>query len=405
MDGRRPGPLRRRPELLGLLVLAGTVLVVYLSTVAIDGGGPLAFGRRYVALLPGDPIVQAGDSVQIAGEPVGEVRSVRLAAGRPRATFELDSGRVGAGARVHVGVTGLAGQVELDLDPGDISHPLPPGSVIPLADAAAGTPITDVLASFTAGTRAALARTLAVAGAGLADAAPPLGHTLSVLPDLLVRGTGLLRALQPGLGDLSRSLGDAAGAVDAPALGPLLSSGAALAAVSAARARAIATSVASAPGIEGQILATGPGAARLLGELATTARTLQPGVAALPGLLPRLADAEHHADGLDTLTRLAGQAAPVLSAASPVLAGLLPVAAAVAPSGGDAATLARVLVPYGSELIAAPEGFTKWGNVTVDEGTAAGHRAVRFTMILTCAHARDPYPAPGQASRDRSACR
>jgi len=67
--------------------------------------------------------------------------------------------------------------------------------------------------------------------------------------------------------------------------------------------------------------------------------------------------------------------------------------------------LSHYLVPYRTELVQAPAGFDRWGGFRYDAGQAAGHRAVRFSMVFTCAKARDPYPAPGQAHRDRQACR
>jgi hypothetical protein len=54
--------------------------------------------------------------------------------------------------------------------------------------------------------------------------------------------------------------------------------------------------------------------------------------------------------------------------------------------------------------VEAPLGFTRWGDFRYDFGKGAGHKAVRFSMVFTCAHARDPYPAPGAAGKERSPC-
>jgi hypothetical protein len=79
-------------------------------------------------------------------------------------------------------------------------------------------------------------------------------------------------------------------------------------------------------------------------------------------------------------------------------------ASGLAPLSAPVAEIASVLIPYRTELLQAPLGFTRWGNFTYDFGTGAGHRAVRFSMVMTCALARDPYPRPGAASHERSPC-
>jgi hypothetical protein len=59
---------------------------------------------------------------------------------------------------------------------------------------------------------------------------------------------------------------------------------------------------------------------------------------------------------------------------------------------------------YRDDLYRAPEAFTRWGANRYAFGMASGARAVRFAPVFTCHIARDPYPAPGTASRDRKAC-
>jgi hypothetical protein len=131
---------------------------------------------------------------------------------------------------------------------------------------------------------------------------------------------------------------------------------------------------------------------------------LAPGVQALGQAIPGLRTVEAHGAAITGLAGVARTAAPVLRALAPVAADLRGPAAGLTPFTDPVVELARALAPYGSELVQAPLGFSQWGGTTYDFGQAPGHRAVRFTMILTCGLARDPYPAPGQAAKDRKAC-
>jgi hypothetical protein len=94
----------------------------------------------------------------------------------------------------------------------------------------------------------------------------------------------------------------------------------------------------------------------------------------------------------------------VFSALIPALGELRGTASGLTPLTDPVTELANVLIPYRQELVQAPLGFTRWGNFTYDFGTGSGHRAVRFTMVFTCGLARDPYPKPGEAAKDRKPC-
>src|SRR3954471_12735828 len=86
----------RRHLALGLVVVSVVALVAYLSTVAVDGGGPLASRYLVRAALPAaGPLLRAGDGVLVAGQRAGVVRSV---APGPRVTLALDHGPVGRDA-------------------------------------------------------------------------------------------------------------------------------------------------------------------------------------------------------------------------------------------------------------------------------------------------------------------
>jgi hypothetical protein len=113
---------------------------------------------------------------------------------------------------------------------------------------------------------------------------------------------------------------------------------------------------------------------------------------------------ERDGASISGLAGVADAARPAFSAIAPALSELIGPASGLTPLSAPVATLARVLIPYRNELVQAPLGFTRWGAFKYDFGTGAGHRAVRFSMVFTCARARDAYPPPGAASRERRPC-
>ncbi|MEU2253595.1 MlaD family protein [Nocardia xishanensis] len=83
-----PGHGRRRELRLGLLGLAVVVALVAVSAVTYA----LPLGKKtYRADLPEAGSIKVGDSVRVAGIPVGAVRGLELLADRVRLTFTVDS--------------------------------------------------------------------------------------------------------------------------------------------------------------------------------------------------------------------------------------------------------------------------------------------------------------------------
>ena len=87
--------------------------------------------------------------------------------------------------------------------------------------------------------------------------------------------------------------------------------------------------------------------------------------------------------GVRALSDLAAAAAPVARAAGPGLARLEPATGTVPALADALEPLAAYVSRYPDDVIAGPHGFTTWGRFLYDDGQARGHRAVRFTMVLT----------------------
>lgn len=418
---------RSRELRLGLLVLAVIAVVGWLSTVAING---LPFTSPYtvrVALPANGPIVSRGDDVRVGGRRVGTVRAVDLGPGGRGAVakLELDEGKAGPGASAAVRLRGLAGAVYVELAPGDTSRPWASGTLVRKARGA--TQLTDVVASFDADARAALARTASGYGTGLAGRGLGLNRTLETLPDALEGITGPLRALTPPRPGAAPG-SDAAGAADATGgllteavdaagdlsdqlappgstqLRDVLPPSRATLTTLAANARPLDATLRAVPGVEAEAARTLPVADELLGGLRRTARELAPGITALDRALPSLRTVERRRAGLDSLSTLATQARPVVDRALPLVKQLAPVAGSIGAATAPLANASRYLAPYKEDLFEAPAGFTRWGDFKFSEGQASGARAVRFSLVLTCSLRANPYPAPSAAAKDRKPC-
>jgi ABC-type transporter Mla subunit MlaD len=389
---------------MGLVVIAATVVAGWLSIVAINGS-PFHHARTVAVELPAaGPIVKRGTEARIAGQRVGQVRSLELQAGRGRATVALDDGvKLGRGATATVRPRGLAGAVYVEVTPGDPRAALADGAVL-RSDAT--TQLSDVVAGFDRDSRAAVRRTLSAYGAGVAGRGPDLNATLGELPPTLERLTPELRAVR-SIGGVTSAADTVALAVAPPgdrALAESIPAAHEVVGVTAARASDLADAIAAMPPLERRADAVLPAASALLADAAPAAAELRPGVAALRAALPHLEAIERRPDELTALGELAARARPVLSRLRGPIGAALGPANALVPLIQPATTLAVKLAPYRRELRDGPLGFTKWGDFKYDFGTGAGHRAVRFSMILTCATARDPYPAPDQAPKERKSC-
>jgi phospholipid/cholesterol/gamma-HCH transport system substrate-binding protein len=401
----------RRQLWLGAAVVATVAVVAWLSTVAIDG---LPWSSPYtvrLVLAPGAPLLHPGDEVRIGGERVGQVESVALAPGastRAVATLSLSGGYdIGPGAAARIRPRGLAGAVYVDLLPGARAHPLRSGSLV---HAGAGVQLTDVISGFDADARRALAQTLTGYGTGLAGRGVEAGDAIDGAPDVLADATSVFTALTPRPGSLADAIGEArdvAGAL-APAgsttLAELVSGARRTLDATGQSAGAIAATIGALPATERTSAAVLPGADVLLARLGSAADALEPAVGAVTAALPGVQALERSAPSISALSEAAGAAGPAFSALTPALSELVGPASGLAPMSAPVAALAKALIPYRTELVQAPLGFTRWGNFAYDFGTGAGHRAVRFSMVFTCATARDPYPAPGAASRERRSC-
>jgi hypothetical protein len=267
-----------------------------------------------------------------------------------------------------------------------------------------------VIAGFDADARRALAQTLTGYGSGVAGRGVAAGHAIASAPSVLSDAISVMTAATPRPGALADAIGGASAVSDALApagsttLPQLVSAARRVLDATGAHAATLAATLAAVPGAERAGADVLPGAETLLSRLGSATDALEPGVSALTAALPGVRSLEGDGGSISELAATAGTARSALSAVRPAMSALIGPASGLTPMSAPIATLAKVLIPYRTELVQAPLGFTRWGNFTYGFGTGAGHRAVRFSMVFTCAKARDPYPSPGAASRERKPC-
>jgi ABC-type transporter Mla subunit MlaD len=370
----------------GLGVIAFAIVAAVVSTLAVNGLPFVSGGHRLTVALPAEaPLLKAGDEVRIAGQRVGTVKAVEP--GRARLDLDRDPGDR---RHARVRLRGMAGAVYVELTPGAPAT-------------AASVDLPHVISAFDASTRAALARTLRGAG-GLAGHGEDLNDTLKEAPPALEDLTPLMHAARPA-STLLRPADRVARALGDEDLGRLATGAARLGGPLADEADAVGAAIDAMPGLESRIAAVLPQADPVLEDATAAASDLRPAVAALARALPsarRLeVDSPKFADARSLLTI----ARPVIDRARGVVATDARWAAAtIGPIARPVGVLARAVVPYAFEIVDAPLGFDRWGGFRYDAGQGSGHKAVRFTMVFTCAKARDPYPAPGAAIKEREKC-
>ncbi|HET9720878.1 MAG TPA: MlaD family protein [Solirubrobacteraceae bacterium] len=395
----------------GLLVIAVMAFLSYLSIVAINGI-PFASYEHLRALLPASgPILSRGDDVLIAGQRVGEVRSVVPVSNGRLASMTINTGeRIGRDARAIIRLRGLAGATYLQILPGNPRRPAPANFTVPLARSSTNTQLTDVIAQFDRATRAAMSRTLEAYGPAIGGSGTSINLALAQLPSML-------EAIRPILGAFSPAPGALAGMVHVFDLttrglagqqpgdfGALLDSAARTLDAILSQRRALGRGIDELRPFSDAVQATLPLADPVLLDAAATARALDPTVSALDQALPGLSTLVGRSRQVAQLDVLARAADPVIAAARPALVRLWPAAASLSPLAIGIDPLAAYASRYAPDLLAAPTGFTTWGGFRYDQGQARGARAVRFAPIFTCSPGRDPYPMPGQALKERKPC-
>jgi len=399
--------LERRTLLLGLAIAGvGTVIVVFawLSTTGLPFQGRYPFT---VVLPASTPPIATGAQVRIAGKIAGSVTGVEPSPSTLRVNAYLYSSYspLGRGTTVHVGVLLGTTLVYLVISPGDYRHPLPAGTVIPESRVTLSSTLPQALETFDAATRAALARNITVIGEGWIGRGQQTNAAIADQRVDYTYGTPLLRAVVPIKGVLGRAI-NAAAAVSHAVLGLRPDDNAAGTTAAASFWQTLATgdragiATGRFSGAESQLLSTWPLANETIGAATRATSALEPLAQAIVAEDPDFIALFSAAPQLVDATRRFNRYAPgVLRSLIAILDELR------LPAEG-----LPLIVSYGSTFEAALNAYSNELQIAARQLAAVtsykfnGSTALRVTGTLGCAGGRDPYPAPGQAFKDRRAC-
>ena len=404
---RRVNALEQRTLALGLFV---TALGALIGLFAWASTGGVSFGGRYpfTVILPGTtPPLASGAQVRVAGKIAGAVTGTEPAPNTLRVNAYLNGGYapLGEGARIHVGVLLGTTLVYLTVSPGDVKHPLTPGSVIPESRVTLSSSLPQALEAFNAATRRALARNLTVIGDGWVGRGAQTNTAIGDQTRDYQLGTPLLRSLVPFKGALGALIAQSAPALTGLTgerpddIAALTSAAAVFWQTTAAHDRA-ARAVAAFPGAEQQLLQTLPPADAALTAATSAASEFEPLAVAIARVDPRFEGLFASGRALTDATRLFNAHAPaVLNSLSTVLTQLRQPAEslpALVPFGN---TVSDGLAAYAGDINALATNLAAVTSYKYD-----GETALRLTGTIGCVGGRDPYPKPGQAEKEGKAC-
>ena len=272
--------------------LFGAVIAIAAIVVAIVIATPSSGGYLVVAQLADADNLLVHGAVDIDGVPAGEVTKLEVTRQDiVLATFRLDKGAapIGAGASVAVRPTDLLGEHYADLNVGDLSHPQPSGTVIPLSRTSEAVELDDIFNQLNPNVSERLRLLLNEAGVALQGNGSNFNQLLSVLPSNL----GQTQALISQIGDQTRTVenlvaeGDrVAGSIHGadPQLADFVTQAAGSLSVLAGKRAQIGATLVNAPAAFSQLTNT-------LNQLTATAQQLAPAADALRSTAPPLTQA------------------------------------------------------------------------------------------------------------------
>jgi phospholipid/cholesterol/gamma-HCH transport system substrate-binding protein len=395
---------------LGLVIAAVGAVVVFVAAISVNG---VPFQNRYAfgVELPGaTPPLRAGAQVRVAGKIAGVVTAVEPGERTLHLEANLDPefAPLGRGARVHVAVLLGTSLTYLVVDLGDQRAPLPEGTTIPSSRVTLSSSLPQALETFDRATRASLARNFTVLGAGYAGHGEATNRAIADQRVAFSQSLPLLRATVPRRGIVRGAIDDAA-VVSGAVRGQRADDNGA----GTAAARQVVETLAThreaggrltdrLASVEQHMSATLPRTERAIAATTQMVRALTPGARALNASLPEFVALFSTSEDLrDSTRRFNRYAQPVLRRLGPILRVLLGPARALPALLTDAAEMGDIAGPYAPEWVKLGTNLAK----TTHYKYLGSQPAVRVSGAITCVAARNAYPAPGQAPKDRKACR
>ncbi|GAB3141354.1 MCE family protein [Amycolatopsis stemonae] len=404
---------------LGLVILALAGVVTYVSLTA-DQGLPGSSRTEVKAAFDDVGSLTAGADVRRNSVRIGRVASVDLVDGRPQVTMELDGTQaVYRNARAAIWDQSALSQKFVELLPGDASQPTLGDGVIPPSATEGSADISRLFDVFDQPTRDATTSAVRQLGTGMAGHSQDLHDLLGALPDLLGDTGVVSSAVSSREADLPALLASAdrlAGRFegrqkDVESLVSQLDQ--TLQAINVDDGKPLADTLKAAP----DLLKHGTAAAASLTQPLADARAavtdLRTGAKSLGNAIPDVRGVLREAPvQLQKVPGFASQATPAVDSLTQTFADLRPLVARLGDGLPALTSLLQTLAPYAPEI-----GDFAYHGGLVFAGHAGDRHYMRVELVLPglagltagvtplnalTPVARNPYPAPGQATQDRA---
>ena len=404
-----------RRFLVGLGAIGVSLVLVYLAFTANQGRLPGTPVTTVRAAFEDVGQLQAGSEVRQNGEIIGQVSAVDLVNGKPLVTMKLTGG-----ARVYRdGYAGIWDQSALaqkfvELRSGHLTSGPLGDAVLPLSQTESTHDLVSVLDVFDQPTRAALGSALRQLGGGLAGYGPGLHDFVATAPADLGDVSQLsatlvsVRTDLPGLLRTSDRLSSRFTGREAQITELLAQTDQTLRALQVDAGKPLGDTVAKLPGTLVAVRGALDDAQSPLADLASATGDLRSGARAVGDSTPDVRGVFREApDPLGRVPGVAHDAKPAVDDLRHTFDDARPFAAKLAAGLSSAEEPLRVLAPYApdigtfafdiSNLITNHDGWEHRLRLGVGGPTAV---SVLGNQIKD---ANNPYPAPGQAIRDRDA--
>lgn len=338
-----------------------------------------------------------GQPVNVAGVRVGQVAGVDVVDGRARVTMELQRNRT---PRLYENATAVLepitplNDMQIALDPGrPPARPLADGATLPVGRTRPPVPLSDLLSTLDADTRAYLGSLIAGLDGGTRGRAPDLRRVLLALGPTTKQFGDISRALAQRRRELARLVSNLATVTRAASrddqLAGVVAAGEQTLGALAAQDRPLRRAIAQLPGTMAVTRSTLARVKPFAGQLRPTLNALLPALRRLPSTLRALGPFAE--TGSRTLQRdlrpLVREARPLVRAAGPAVTNM-------AHATPDLTGAARVLNYLLNELSYNPpgddEGFLFWlswavHNFNSQNSSGDAHGAVsRAAVIVPC---------------------
>jgi phospholipid/cholesterol/gamma-HCH transport system substrate-binding protein len=407
-----------RPILIGLVVIGlfGLSMGLALTVSRKVPARHYTYAKAAFADVAG---LRVGDDVRQHSVRIGQVSAITAKNGGALTTLQLDGTRhVYRDATVALRARSSLGQTYVDLNPGTAGRGRLSGRTIAVAATTGQTQFDDVLNVFDADRRKQAAHLLATTGLGAAGHEHDINDLLGSAPSLLhnlgaVSRTGASKQTDlPALLKSSDQLAARFAGQDQQIADLVEDSNTTLAAVGDKDGEPLEATVHELPATLRTVKTAMSSLQRPLSDTEEAMRVLRPAARSLGTVTPALRETVRNlVSPLNKVPPVADQAEPAVTSLTSTTHDLRPLAPKVTKPLATAAQPLSVLAPYGLEAGLFFDNFASTLSGTNPDG---GHY-VRIDLLLKASSvagnlpgvtdptaSRNPYPAPGQARRDRT---